>query len=57
MIQWLRFCASSAGGMNLIPGWGAKIPGSGQKKKIDGSSSMRELNKREMTDSSKTLGR
>ena len=62
MVQPLRFCAFSAGGMNLIPGSGAKIPGSGQnkqtnKQKIDGSSSMRELNKTEMTDSSKTLGR
>ena len=58
VVQWLRFCSSSEEGMSLIPGWGTKIPGSGKKKKkINESSSMRELNKREMTDSLKTLGR
>ena len=24
--QWLRFCASHVGGMDLIPGQGSKIP-------------------------------
>ena len=24
-VQWLRLCASKAGGMGLIPGWGTKI--------------------------------
>ena len=35
VVQWLRLCASTAGGMGSIPGWGTKIPhdaGSGQKK-------------------------
>ena len=60
MVQWLRVCSSCAGGMSLIPGWGTKIPGSGQKKKkkkVNESSSIRKLNKREMTDSLKILGR
>ena len=25
-VQWLRLCASTAGGMGSIPGWGIKIP-------------------------------
>ena len=25
-VQWLRLCASSAGGIGSIPGWGTKIP-------------------------------
>ena len=25
-IQWLRLCASNAGGMGSIPGWGTKVP-------------------------------
>ena len=25
VVQWLRLCASIAGGMGLIPGWGTKI--------------------------------
>ena len=25
VIQWLRHCASTAGGTGLIPGWGTKI--------------------------------
>ena len=25
VVQWLRFCAASAGGTGLIPGWGTKI--------------------------------
>ena len=25
-VQWLRLCASGAGGAGLIPGWGLKIP-------------------------------
>ena len=25
-VQWLGFCASTAGSMDLIPGWGTKIP-------------------------------
>ena len=24
-VQWLRLCASTAGGMGLIPGWGTKM--------------------------------
>ena len=24
-VQWLRLCASKAGDMGLIPGWGTKI--------------------------------
>ena len=35
MVQWLRLCASTVGGMGLIPGWGTKIPRAvqrGQKK-------------------------
>ena len=34
--QWLRLHASFAGGTDLIPGWGTKIPravGQGQKTK------------------------
>ena len=26
VVQWLRLCASNAGGMSLIPGPGTKIP-------------------------------
>ena len=26
MVQWLGLCASAAGGMGSIPGWGTKIP-------------------------------
>ena len=26
MVQWLRLCASTAGGLGLIPSWEAKIP-------------------------------
>ena len=26
VVQWLRLCASNAGGMDSIPGWGTKIP-------------------------------
>ena len=26
VVQWLRFHASNAGGMGLIPDWGTKIP-------------------------------
>ena len=25
VVQWLRLCASNAGGVGLIPGWGAKL--------------------------------
>ena len=25
VVQWLRLCASTAGGTGSIPGWGAKI--------------------------------
>ena len=25
-VQWLGLCASTAGGMGSIPGWGTKIP-------------------------------
>ena len=40
VVQWLRICASTAGGMGSIPGWGTKIPHAAQssqkqtKKKI-----------------------
>ena len=38
VVQWLRLCASMAGGTGLIPGWGTKIPHaawhSQKKKKI-----------------------
>ena len=36
VVQWLRLCASMAGGTGLIPGWGTKIPHAAwhsQKKK------------------------
>ena len=26
MVQWLRLCASNAGGTGSTPGWGIKIP-------------------------------
>ena len=32
-VQWLRFGASTAGGMGSIPGWGTKIPHAPQPKK------------------------
>ena len=38
VVQWLRLCASSAGGVGSIPGQGAKIPhatGYGQKLKVN----------------------
>ena len=25
-VQWLSFCASTAGGVGSVPGWGTKIP-------------------------------
>ena len=28
--QWLRLCASTAGGVGSIPGWRTKIPHAGQ---------------------------
>jgi len=40
LIQWLRLCASTAGGTDSIPGWGAKIlhgegpPPTHQKKDV-----------------------
>ena len=43
VVQWLRICASTAGGMGSIPGWGTKIPHAAQssqkqtKKKINGN--------------------
>ena len=30
-MQWLRLCASIAGGTCLIPGWGSKIPHAAQR--------------------------
>ena len=36
VVQWLRLCASTAGGLGLIPGQGTKIPHAtwhNQKKK------------------------
>ena len=38
VVQWLRICASTAGGMGLIPDLGSKIPHAlqcSQKKKKD----------------------
>lgn len=38
VIQWLRYCASTAEGMGSVPGLGAKIPQAlqhGKKKKDD----------------------
>ena len=32
-VQWLRLCASSAGGMGSIPGQGTKIPHATQRGK------------------------
>ena len=29
-VQWLRLCASTAGAVGLIPGWGTKIPRAAQ---------------------------
>ena len=37
-VQWLRLCASTAGGVGSIPGWGTKIPHAvchGQTMKIN----------------------
>ena len=34
VVQWLRLCASIAGGMGLIPGWGNKIPHAAQNKNL-----------------------
>ena len=37
MVQWLRRCASTAGGTGLIPGWGTMTLHAmrrGQKKKV-----------------------
>ena len=39
VVQWLQLCASSAGGLSSILGWGTKIPQAvrcGQKKKKKG---------------------
>ena len=33
MVQWLRVCASIAGGAGFIPGQGTKIPHAKKKKK------------------------
>ena len=33
MVQWLRLCISSAGGVGLIPGQGTKIPDAKWPKK------------------------
>ena len=33
VVQWLRFCASNAGGLGSIPGWGSKTPHEAKKKK------------------------
>ena len=38
MVRWLRLCASTAGDMGSIPGWGTEIPCAAQcsqkKKKV-----------------------
>ena len=26
VVQWLRLCGSTAGGVGLIPGWGSQMP-------------------------------
>ena len=26
VVQWLRLCGSTAGGIGLIPGWGSQMP-------------------------------
>ena len=33
VVQWLRLCASNAGGVGLIPGQGTRIPHAGRHKK------------------------
>ena len=46
-VQWLRLCASTAGGTGLIPGWGTKTPHAlwhGQKQKQTNKTS--EYNKK-----------
>ena len=37
MVQWLRLCASTAGGTGSIPGQGTKIPQAVQPKKLHGN--------------------
>ena len=34
MVQWLRLCASNAGGVGLIPGQGTMIPHAGRHKNL-----------------------
>ena len=43
--QWLRLCASNAGAVDWIPGWGTKIPhaSSGQKKKKKKTTSIKQV--------------
>ena len=46
-VQWLRLCASNAGGIDSIPGQGTKIPHAlrcGQKKVIEGILVLQERN-------------
>ena len=31
MVQWLRFCTPSGGGLGSIPGWGTKVPQAANK--------------------------
>ena len=33
VVQWFTFCASSAGVMGSIPGWGIRMHGIAKKKK------------------------
>ena len=35
VIQWLRLCASNAGGMDSVPPWGTKIPHAVQHDQIN----------------------
>ena len=43
MVQWLRLCASNAGGgTGLIPDWGTGIPHANQSKKKQDPSEVNE---------------
>ena len=44
VVWWLRYCASTAGGMGLIPGWGTKILQAAWCSQINQSSSWTACN-------------
>ena len=49
MVQWLRFCALTAEGLGLTPGWGARISqamwlSQKKKKKISVGEDVKKLN-------------